>query len=159
MSGGWDRSDFEADEQFDEWVLSRPAAADYYAAVDRIMTVGLPAILQVKWTEGFARIDLIPLHGWTWLATPSSVVKETLKGWAPHVSISKYTVNEVVFQRLVDRYHNTETAIRIARVTCGAVAVLAWEGLGGDLDLWTLYEDGEFGYRWRENGCGPHISM
>jgi hypothetical protein len=44
-------------------------------------------------------------------------------------------------------------------VTNGAVAVLAWHGIGADADLWDLYLAGEFSYKWYKNNFGLHVSL
>jgi hypothetical protein len=159
MSDEWDRDDFASDEQYVDWVTTRPSMSEYYDRAAYSTAYGLPAVLQVVNRDNFARIELIPLPGWTWLATEHAVAKEMSKGWVPHISLTKWTLHKRAFERLMRRYHGATTTVRISRISSGGVALLAWEGLGADRGLWLLYTRGDFGYEWRANSYGPHISL
>ena len=158
-ANGWKRCDFDSDESFVEWCSSRPPMLEYGRRVANIIANGLPARLKVVKLEYFLCIEMEPLEGWTWLATESAVHLEMANGWRPHISLSKYTVDEETYKRVFHHYHNMEMNIKIHSVSSGGAAVLAWEGLGADPDLWDLYIWGEFGYKWRDNRFGLHISL
>ena len=76
-----------------------------------------------------------------------------------HVSLSRGTVDEAAWQRLCERWDGAEVVLAIDYITVNGVAVLSWAGLGADADAWALYEQGEFGHKWRDNRFGLHISM
>ena len=156
---GWRSVDFKNQDDFEEWVNSRPPAHEYDARVAHIVTHGLPAMLKVVREEHFLRIDLEPLDGWVWLANDESTRKEMEKGWVPHISLTKWRVDEGAYQRVLERYDGTKTIIKVSSVSSGAAAVLAWEGVGGDPDLWALYVTGDFSYKWELNKFGLHISL
>ena len=156
---GWDRADFESDDDFNHWTSTRPPAAVYYTLADHIVEVGLPAVLRVVREDHFTRIELIPMVGWTWLAPLHVVNTELGKGWVPHISLTKWTLDMEAYKRIYDRYHDQQTVIEIARVSSGAAAVLAWSGIGADQDIWDVYIDGDLGYKWSQNSFGPRISL
>ena len=158
-ANGWLRADFETDAQFWEWVESRPSRPESEARVAHIVEHGLPARLRVKWESHFMRIECEPLEGWTWLATAESVAREMDGGWQPHISLSKWTGDAAAYQRVVERYHEREVVLKISSVSSGATAMLAWEGVGADPDLWALYTGGEFAYKWHVNHFGLHVSL
>ena len=157
--GGWKREDFESDEAFYEWATSRPSKVDYDMRVANIIANGLPARLLAKWDGRFMCIECEPLDGWIWLATGESIAREMQGGWRPHISLSKWTGDTETFQRVVERYHEREVVLKISSVSSGATAMLAWEGVGADPDLWALYTGGEFAYKWHVNHFGLHVSL
>jgi hypothetical protein len=156
---GWAREAFKSDEQFAEWVQTRPTKEDYDARVAHVVGHGLPAKLKIAWDNSFLRIELEPLPGWTWLATDAAVASELANGRRPHISLSKWTADGATYDRIVERYHNRDIVVNVSSVGSGATAVLAWEGIGADPDLWDLYINGEFGYKWTENSFGLHVSL
>ena len=156
---GWARAEFEDDAQFEEWVRTRPTKDEYNARVAHIIGHGLPARLKVTWENWFLRVELEPLQGWTWLATDEAVASEMAKGWRPHISLAKWTADGATYDRIVERYHGAEVIMKVDGVSSGATAMLAWEGVGGDPDLWALYTGGEFAYKWHANHFGLHVSL
>jgi hypothetical protein len=128
---GWHMSDFEDEEGFAEWVATRPPKDEYERRAAYIIQHGLPAKLKVVW-DGLLQIELLPLDGWTWLATEQAVDQFMQDGWRPHISLSKYTADMATYERVVQRYDDVELNIGIHRISSGAAAVLAWEGIGAD---------------------------
>ena len=156
---GWCRDEFKCDESFSEWVRTRPPSDEYFARKARVEQQGLPCRLLAKWDGDFARIELIPLPGFVYLATDESVRREFANGWRPHISLTKQTGDMETFKRLAQRWSGVETVLDVDYVTNGAVAVLRWVGIGADPDAWALYMGGEYAYKYEQNSFGLHVSL
>ena len=123
----------------------------------RAMVLGLPCRLRCRRDPYFARVDLEPLPGWVHLS--DAATRAAWGDWSYHVSLSRNTVDEAAWQRLCERWDGVEVVLAIDYITINGVAVLSWAGLGADADAWALYEQGEFGYKWRDSRFGLHVSM
>jgi hypothetical protein len=95
--------DFEDADSFQQWVLTRPPPDIYYSHVRQLQENGMPARLHVIREEYFAAIYLEPMIGWTWLSTTEATRTELARGWRPHISISKQTVDSELWERIVAR--------------------------------------------------------
>jgi hypothetical protein len=155
----WRLDDFGDMQSYEEWVASRPIPEVYYGLVQLIIDFGLPARMHVRRSRYFAAIYLEPLVGWTWLSTEAATMKELQRGWQPHISLSKETVDERKWDRIRSRYDQVTELIRVEYVSQGAAAVLAWTGVGADIDVWDVFLEGEFAYKWTENNFGLHVSL
>ena len=155
---GWSRSDWDDDVKFAEWVTDYLPKPLYDDAVERMKTNGLHAKMSVKW-DPFFRIELEPLEEWTWLCAPDKVEAYFKTSWRPHVTLANWGWSWSDFSLVFDKYDGNEAVIKIHHVGAGGTAVLAYEGLGADWDLWRVYIDGDQGYKWTENSFGLHISM
>ena len=137
--------------------MARPS--DFADRVAAIMAGGLPCLISCSRDGGFSRLDLQPRPGWVHLASDDVVAKHMSEGDHYHVSLSAWPVDEGTWNRIVARWHGVETVVRINRVTSNGGAELAWMGLGSDPDVWQLYMDGSYSYKWFEHHYGLHISM
>ena len=137
--------------------MARPA--DFADRAAAIVAGGLPCRIACARDGDFSRLDLHPLPGWVHLASDDVVDKHLADGDCYHVSLSTWPVDEGIWNRIVERWHGVETVIRVQYVNGNGGAVLAWEGLGADPDLWLLYTSGSYGYKWVDNNYGLHISM
>ena len=137
--------------------MARPL--DFAERVAAIMVGGLPCRVHCRCDGGFTRLDLDPLPGWVHLACDEVVAEHLAQGDHYHVSLSTWPVDEGAWGRIMERWDGTELIIKMHYINDNGGAVLAWEGLGADPDLWQLYMTGSYSYKWHENQYGLHISM
>ena len=132
---------------------------DFEARAAAIVAGGLPCKMHCRRDGEFARIDLEPAPGSIHLARDEVIAEHIAMGSLYHISLSYTTLDEEVWRRVVDRWDGVELVIQIHYVNANGGAVLAWTGLGADPDVWALYTEGDFGYKWRDSHYGLHISM
>ena len=137
--------------------MDRPA--DFAGRAAAIIAGGLPCRISCARDGDFARLDLQPLPGWIHLANDEVVAEHLAMGSHYHISLSTWPVDDEVWARICGRWHDVETVIHVGRVTNNGGAELAWSGLGSDPDLWMLYMEGSYSYKWHDNQYGLHISM
>ena len=137
--------------------MTRPS--DFAERAAAIVADGLPCQIACRSDGGFTRLDLIPLPGWTHLADDATVAEHLAMGSHYHISLSTWPSDEGAWCRICERWDGIVTTIRINRITSNGGAELAWTGLGSDPDLWTLYMEGSYKYKWHDNQYGLHISM
>jgi hypothetical protein len=123
-----------------------------------IVAGGLPCRVHCR-SDGFTRLELEPLDGWVHLADDNTVAKHLAEEDHYHISLSTWPVDVAVWSRIMARWDGVETVVHINRVTSNGGAELAWTGLGSDQDVWQLYMDGSYSYKWFEHHYGLHISM
>jgi hypothetical protein len=99
------------------------------------------------------------MPGWVHLADDATVAKHLAQDDHYHISLSTWPVDEGVWGRICGRWDGVETVVHIGRVTSNGGAELAWTGLGSDPDLWMLYMEGSYSYKWHEHQYGLHVSM
>ena len=131
---------------------------DFKLRTALITAGGLPCRIRCRSDGGFTRLDLDPLPGWVHLADDATVAKHMVEGDHYHISLSTWPVDAEAWSRIVHRWDGTEVLIKAHYVTKNGGVVLAWEGIGADPDLWQLYMNGSYGYKW-DGGYGLHISM
>jgi hypothetical protein len=158
ISNGWRRADWDNDVEFEEWVRNYLPMPLFYEATEQIKSNGLHAKMAVKY-DPFFRIELEPLEGWTWLCAPNRVEAYYQTSWRPHITLASSDWSWRDFKVVFDRYHDVKAVIKIHRISGGGTAVLAYEGIGADVDLWRIYIEGDQGFKWKDNGFGLHISM
>ena len=137
--------------------MARPM--DFAERVAVIMSNGLSCRVHCRCDGGFTRLDLHPLPGWVHLADDNTVAKHLAEEDPYHISSSTWPVDAEVWARICGRWHGAEIIIKMHYINDNGGAVLAWEGLGADPDLWQLYMTGSYSYKWHENQYGLHISM
>ena len=72
---GWKLSDFGTRQDLENWAYDHVTSAEYEEAKANIMAYGQTAVLHVKDTNGFLRIDLEPVHGRFWVFVPKHVLE------------------------------------------------------------------------------------
>ena len=137
--------------------MARPD--DFAERAAAIMAGGLPCLISCSRDGGFSRLDLQPRPGWVHLARDEVVAEHLAQGDHYHISLSTWPVDEGAWGRIMDRWEGVETILKVQHVTKNGGAVLAWEGLGADRDLWMLYMSGSFSWKWHDNQYGLHVSM
>ena len=125
----------------------RPSDVEQRKAL--VVARGLPCVVRLRRNGAFSCLDLHPAPGWTHLVS----YPDAEAFGAYHVSLG-YGVSEDLLATIAARWDGTATVVAIAWVRDTFVAMLAWEGLGGDSDVWADLEEGYPG-----RGFGLHVSM
>ena len=129
-------------------------------AVAEIVAMGLPCVLHCETSGGFARLECTPQLGWIHLCNDAAWEREMSSRFRYHISVCRAdTLDLDVWARICSRWHEKFVHVGVSNFSGGAFALLKWEGLGSDADLWELYLSGCWGYKWHENGHGLHVSM
>ena len=128
------------------------------------MAYGQTAVLRVKDTGGFLRIDLEPVPGKFWVFVPQHVSDRWERtNWHPHISMTYATHNKQdssIFERIVQRWDGKTECIKVEDITRnGTLVVKQGEGVGNDWGIWRHYIYGTWGDRWTKSNFGLHISM
>ena len=126
-----------------QWYRNRFMDFVYNARSAEIVAKGLPCIVHCNTSGGFVRLDCTPQNGWTHLCNDAALERQQSSGKRYHISACYADILE------------PEAWARI----CARCALLAWAGLGSDADLWALYMNGCWGYKWHDTNYGLHISM
>ena len=143
-----------------QWYRDRFPDHVYDTLVSKIVEKGLPCVVHCNSSGGFVRLDCTPISGWIHLLKDSALERRYASGWCYHVSLCRAdTLDSEAWARICARWHGKYVHIGISRFSSGAAALLAWAGLGSDADLWELYVNACWGYKWHDTNYGLHISM
>ena len=140
-------------------MVSQGRPADFAERAAAIVAGGLPCRFHCRSDGGFTRLDQEPLGGWVHLADDLTVAEHLANKSHYHVSLSTTPVDEEQWQRVVERWHGVDIVISVHYVTQSGGAVLAWNDIGADEDVWRLYMEGSYSYKRFDNHYDLHISM
>jgi hypothetical protein len=143
-----------------QWYRDRFPDHVYNARVSKIVAKGLPCVVHCNTSGGFVRLVRMPQNGWTHLCNDAALERRQSSGRRYHISACYAdTLDPEAWFRTCSRWHGKFVHIGISHFSREAAALLAWAGLGSDADLWALYMNGCWGYKWHDTNYGLHISM